>query len=95
MEHRHYDPVWNFGQKSQKLVGIDKPCISEEEIVELLTCENLNESTEDLNTSEDGQRTFLNEIIEKVMKCGQKEKEQNVTARDLYINKLATANSIS
>ena len=50
---------------------------------------------EDLNMSEDEQRTFLKEIIEKLAKCGRKVKWQNVTPRDLYINKLAMAESIS
>ena len=69
--------------------------MSEEEIVELLTFENLDDSTEDLNTSEDGQRTFLNEIIDKLIKCGRNLKWENVTAWELYIHKLATAESIS
>ena len=43
----------------------------------------------DLNISEDGQITFPNDIIENLGKW------QNVTPRDLYINKLATADSIS
>ena len=66
--------------------------MSEEEIVELLTCENLDDSTEDLNKSENGQRTFLND---KLMKCGRNVKWKNVTAWELYIHKLATAESIS
>ena len=59
--------------------------MSEEDIVQLLTCENLDELMEDLNTSEDGQLTFLNDIIENLGKCGRKVKWQNVTPRDLYV----------
>ena len=95
LKHRHYDPVWDFRQKSQNISANEKPVVSEEEIVELLTSENLDESMEDLNMSEDEQRTFLNEIIEKLAKCGRKVKWQNVTPRDLYINKWAMAESIS
>ena len=94
-KHKHYDPVWDFRQKSRNISANEKPVVSEEEIVELFTCENLDESMEDLNTSEEGQRTFLNEIIEKLAKCGRKMKWRNVTPRDLYINKLAMVESIS
>ena len=89
-KHRHYDPVWDFRQKSQNISANEMPVVSEEEIVELLICENLNESMEDLNMFKDGQRTFLNGIIEKLEKCGRKMKWQNVTPRDLYINPFDT-----
>ena len=69
--------------------------MSENEIVELLTCENFDDSTEDLNTSEDGIRIFLNEILDKLIKCGRNVKWKNVTAQELYIHKLARAESIS
>ena len=57
----------------------------------------MDDSTKDLNTFEDGQRTFLNEILDKLMKCGRNVKWKIVTAREweLYIHKLATAESIS
>ena len=94
-QHRYYDPIWDFRQKSENVRGNQKPIVSEEAIVELLTCENLEESFDDLNTSEDGQKTFLNEILSKLIQCGRKVKWEYVTPRDLYINKLATADSIS
>ena len=45
-KHRHYDPVWDFRQKSQNISANEKPVVSENEIVELLTCKNLDELME-------------------------------------------------
>ena len=40
-QHRHYDHIWDFQQKSKNVYGNEKPVVSEKAIVELLTCENL------------------------------------------------------
>ena len=67
-KHRHNDPVWDYRQKTQNVSTHEKPQISEEDIVELMTCENLDESLDNLSSSEDGQLTLLNEIIKKLQK---------------------------
>ena len=94
-KHRHYNPVWDYRQKSQNVSMHEKSQISEEDIVEPMTYENLDESLENLNSSEDGQLMLLNEIIRKLQKNCKTSKWKNVTPRELYVDKLDTANSTS
>ena len=96
--HRFYDPVWDYGQVQCNNTNDTQNEVSSEEILELVACEDFNENISDeavVTSMEPNRETLLMCILHKLRDQKGKTDWSQVSMTQLYVDKLANAQSIA